>query len=171
MSNWIKEIRKLSEEAEARKDASAAKGHPNGAFQEPSHIVAARELMAYFNDSEKEAEKNLQNRYTAPPQEIVDQIGAVAYRPKKLSGSSLVSRRGARLRPNHCLLHRLHRRLRPNHRLLLLLLTRRGARLRQNHRLLHRPPADFPAHSCSINYRLPRCRRRGARGRGGDILC
>ena len=31
MSNWIKEIRKMAEEAETRKDASAAKGHPNGA--------------------------------------------------------------------------------------------------------------------------------------------
>ena len=45
MGNWIKEIRKLAEEAETRQDASAAKGHLNGAYQEPSHIVAARELM------------------------------------------------------------------------------------------------------------------------------
>ena len=32
MTNWIKEIRKLAEEAENRKDESAAKGHPNGAY-------------------------------------------------------------------------------------------------------------------------------------------
>jgi hypothetical protein len=58
MGNWIKEIRKLAEEAETRQDASAAKGHLNGAYQEPSHIVAARELMVYFRDFEKESEKN-----------------------------------------------------------------------------------------------------------------
>ena len=67
MSNWIKEIRKLADEAEARKDANAAKGHPNGACHEPSHIQAALELMTYFRDYEKQAEKNPQNRYTAPP--------------------------------------------------------------------------------------------------------
>jgi hypothetical protein len=89
MSNWIKKIRQLAEEAEHRKDENAAKGHPNGAFQEPSHIEAARELMEYFNDFEKEAEKNPQNRYTAPPQEVLDQIGADACKPQKLSGASL----------------------------------------------------------------------------------
>ena len=57
---------------------------------EPSKsIAAACELMEYFYDFEKEAEKNQQNRYTAPPQEVVDQIGADACRLQKLSGTSL----------------------------------------------------------------------------------
>jgi hypothetical protein len=60
MSHWIKEIRKFAEEAEARKDASAARGHSNGAYQEPSHIVAAGELMVYFNDFGKESAKSPQ---------------------------------------------------------------------------------------------------------------
>jgi hypothetical protein len=89
MTNWIKEIRKLAEEAENRKDESAAKGHPNGAYQEPSHIEAAWEQMTFFNDSEKQQEKNPQNRYTAPPQEVLDQIGADACKPQKLQGASL----------------------------------------------------------------------------------
>lgn len=89
MSNWIKEIRKLAEEAQARKDANAAKGHPNGALQEPSHIEAARELMEFFYDFEKQAEKNPQNRYTTPPQEVIDQIGEEACRPQKFPGASL----------------------------------------------------------------------------------
>jgi hypothetical protein len=85
MSDWIKEIRKIAEEAETRKDASAAKGaHP-----EPFHIIAARELMMLFRNFEKESEKNLQNRYTAPPQEVIDQIGEEACKPEKLPGASL----------------------------------------------------------------------------------
>jgi hypothetical protein len=50
--------------------------------QEPSHIAAAHELMEFY-DFEKEAEKNLQNRYTAPPQEVIDQIRADSCRPQK----------------------------------------------------------------------------------------
>ena len=45
--------------------------------------------MTFFNDSEKQQEKNPQNRYTAPPQEVVDQIGADACKPQKLQGASL----------------------------------------------------------------------------------
>jgi hypothetical protein len=50
----------LAEEAEARKNSSALKGNPNGAYQEPSYIVAARELMVSFNYFEKESDKNPQ---------------------------------------------------------------------------------------------------------------
>jgi hypothetical protein len=66
----------LAEEAEARKDVSAAKGHPNGAYQESSHIEAAREILVYFKHFEKESEKNQQNRYTAPQQEVIHRSSA-----------------------------------------------------------------------------------------------
>jgi hypothetical protein len=42
MRNWIKEIRKLAGEAEARKDASEAKGHP---------------ILVFFTDIERQSEK------------------------------------------------------------------------------------------------------------------
>jgi hypothetical protein len=45
--------------------------------------------MMIFRDFEKESEKNPQNRYTAPPQEVIDQIGEEACRPQKLPGASL----------------------------------------------------------------------------------
>ena len=59
MNNWIREIRKLAAEAQKRKDEKAAnlKGHPNGAFQEQSHVEAARELMENFRDYEKLQER------------------------------------------------------------------------------------------------------------------
>ena len=89
MNSWIKEIRKLAAEAQKRKDENAAKGHPNGAFQEQSHVEAARELMEYFRDYEKLQEKNPQNRYNTPPSEVIEQIGADACQPQKLTGASL----------------------------------------------------------------------------------
>ena len=85
MSNWIKEIRKLAAEAEASKEANVQKGHPNGAFQEPSHIEAARELMDFFHDFEK----NPQTRYNALPREVIEQIGLEACQPQKLAGAAL----------------------------------------------------------------------------------
>ncbi len=59
------------------------------AYQEPSHIVAVRKLLFFFNDFEKESKKNPQYRYTAPPQEVIDQIGAEACQPKKMAVASL----------------------------------------------------------------------------------
>ena len=79
MSNWIKEILKLAAEAEASKEANVQKGNPNGAFQEPSHIEAARELMDFFHDFEK----NPQTRYNALPREVIEQIGLEALFPNE----------------------------------------------------------------------------------------